>query len=173
MFLNAETSLVVHFRLLHRCHARSLTPVRLPGPSSSTIPGPRFTRGQVRGRRAGGHAPRLQETNCPTRPRRPRPRPGHRKAALPSSSPPPPPRRPARLALAPEQSPRRPGPLRTEKGHDPHLARDSAGCKTASPVSRATALHVALTSERSDVTAHAVADAEAELLCITCVPKAS
>lgn len=44
----------------------------------------------------------------------------------------------------------------------------STGCKTASPVSRATALHVALTSERSDVTAHAVADAEAELLCITC-----
>lgn len=86
----------------------------------------------------------------------------------PSSSRPPPPRRPAPPASAPELRPGRPGPLRTEKGHGPHPARDSAGCKTASPVSWATALHVGLTSGRSDVTAHAVADAEAEFLCITC-----
>lgn len=33
--------------------------------------------------------------------------------------------------------------------------------ETASPVSRATALHVSLTSGRGDVTAHAAADAEA------------
>lgn len=36
-----------------------------------------------------------------------------------------------------------------------HLDLDSAGCKTAFPVSRETALHVGLTLGRGDVTAHA------------------
>lgn len=124
------------------------------------------------GQESGRSRPRLQETNRQTGPHWPRLRRGgggaERPPRLPFLLPAPPPRRPARLASEPELRPRRPGPLRTEKGHDPHLARDSAGCKTASPVSRATALHVGQTSGRGDVTAHAFADAEAELLCITC-----
>lgn len=153
-----------------------LTPVSRPVIDSGSASRPFLkyhSRGVIHKRpgqgRAGGHTRDCRKlTAGPGRTGPGLARGAERPPRLPFLLPAPPPRRPAPLASEPELRPRRPGPLRTEKGHDPHLARDSAGCKTASPVSRATALHVGLTSGRGDVTAHAVADAEAELLCITC-----
>lgn len=113
----------------------TLTPVSRPVINSGSASRPflKYHSGGVthkragQGQESGRSRPGLQETNRPTdgtalaqaSPGAPIGRP----AFSPSSSRPSPPRCPAPLASAPELRPRRPGPLRTEKGRDPHLAR--------------------------------------------------